>query len=34
MNASAISASVTTRLNEIVGAANVASDFATRHLRN
>jgi glycolate oxidase FAD binding subunit len=28
MNASAISASVTTRLNEIVGAANVASDFA------
>ena len=28
MNASAISASVTSRLNEIVGAANVASDFA------
>ncbi len=28
MNASAISASVTTRLNEIVGAANVAGDFA------
>jgi len=28
MNASAISASVTTRLNEIVGAGNVASDFA------
>jgi glycolate oxidase FAD binding subunit len=28
MNASAISAGVTTRLNEIVGAANVASDFA------
>ena len=27
MNASAISASVTSRLNEIVGAANVASDF-------
>src|SRR6202041_742662 len=28
MNAPAISPSVTTRLNEIVGAANVASDFA------
>src|SRR5580704_13956219 len=28
MNASAISPSVTTRLNEIVGAANVANDFA------
>jgi glycolate oxidase FAD binding subunit len=28
MNAAAISPSVTTRLNEIVGAANVASDFA------